>query len=442
LDDVRVVDVSRYLSGPYATTILADLGADVVKILRPGETPKPDGPLTVPMAFDWATNRDKRAVEIDLGTDAGRTTFLDLVARADVVFNNMRPGAMDKLGLGFDRLQAANPRIITCDISGFGESGPYALMPSYDLIAQAASGSIDITGPHDDPAKPPVRWGVPIGDIAAALYAVIGLLAALEARDRDGIGQQVSVSMLDGLLSLSTYRVPQAFDAGLSPLTDQHMGGGGTRPYGPYRCSDGRWLAIGFAKPHWTAACRVMGAPELIDDPRFSSEHARNRNAAELEPLMAALLAKRPASDWEALFIEAGAPAGKVNTLKEAFEHPQVAARNMIREIRDEAGRIAHVAADPMGIGAVGRPPAGLVDPAALGGTNGRLRSRPPPQPPPPRSRPCRSPASRSSRWTATSQARPSAPRSWPTSAPTSCSSSAPNRSAHAIPTPRPTSSP
>jgi CoA:oxalate CoA-transferase len=339
----------------------------VVKILRPGESPKAAGAMTVPEAFEWATNRDKRSVEIDLGSEGGRATFLGLVARADVVFNNMRPGSLERLGLGYGQLKAANPRIILCEISGFGETGPWAQMPSYDLIAQAARGSIDITGPHDNPEEPPVRWGIPIGDIAGALYAVIGLLAALAVRDRDGVGQQVSISMLDGLLSLSTYRVPQLFDAGLSPLADQHMGGGGTRPYGPYRCSDGRWIAIGFAKPHWAAACAVMGASELVDDPRFSSERLRNRNKAQLEPIMAELLSRRPAAEWEALFIAAGAPAGRVNTLKEAFSHPQVQARGMIVEIRDEAGRAAHVATDPMGIGRAGRPPVALVDPDRLG---------------------------------------------------------------------------
>ena len=367
LDDVRVLDLSRFLSGPYATTVLADLGADVVKILKPGEAVAGSGPLTIPEVFDWATNRDKRSIGIDLSSETGRETFLGLVSQADVVFSNFRPGVMERLGLGLDRLQAANPRIIACDISGFGDSGPWAEMPSYDLIAQAASGSIDITGPHDDPHRPPCRWGVPIGDMAAALYAVIGVLAALAIRDRDGIGQRVSVSMLDTLLSLSTYRAPQVFDAGLSARTDQHMGGGGTRPYGPYRCSDGSWIAIGFAQPHWAAACRAMGAPELITDPRFSTEHARNRNAEGLERVMSELLSRRPSGEWETIFIAAGAPAGKVNTLKEAFAHPQVVARRVIRIIGDTSGRTAHVAGDPMGMSPASRPPIALEDPARLG---------------------------------------------------------------------------
>jgi crotonobetainyl-CoA:carnitine CoA-transferase CaiB-like acyl-CoA transferase len=367
LDDVRVLDLSRFLSGPYATTVLADLGADVVKILKPGEAVGGSGPLTIPEVFDWATNRDKRSIGIDLRSAEGRETLLGLVSRADVVFSNLRPGVMERLGLGFDRLQAANPRIIACEISGFGDSGLWAEMPSYDLIAQAASGSIDITGPHDDPRRPPCRWGVPIGDIAAALYAVIGVLAALAVRDREGIGQRVTVSMLDGLLSFSTYRAPQVFDVGRSARTDQHMGGGGTRPYGPYRCSDGRWIAIGFAQPHWAAACRAMGAPELITDPRFATEHARNRNAAELEPVMAELLRRRPSGEWETMFIAAGAPAGKVNTLKEAFAHPQVVARRIIRVVQDASGRTAHVAGDPMGMNPASRPPIALPDLGALG---------------------------------------------------------------------------
>jgi crotonobetainyl-CoA:carnitine CoA-transferase CaiB-like acyl-CoA transferase len=356
LDDTRVVDLTRFLSGPYATTVLADLGADVVRIIKPGSEPKDNEPLTVPMAFEWATNRDKRAVGIDLTTGTGRAALLGLVERADVVVSNFRPGILDRLGLGSDVLETVNPRIISCDISGFGESGPWAAMPSYDLVAQAASGSIDITGPHEDGVAP-CRWGVPVGDTVAALYAVIGILAALEVRDRDGIGQRVSVSMLDGLLSLSTYRVPQVFDAGLSPRADQHMGGGGTRPYGPFRCSDGRWLAIGFAQPHWAAACTTMGAPELIADPRFATEHDRNRNPQALEAAIADRLRRRPSDEWEAAFIAVGAPAGKVNTLQEAFAHPQIVARGMIREIHDEHGRSAHVAADPMGFRDASHPP-------------------------------------------------------------------------------------
>lgn len=366
LDDTRVLDLTRFLAGPYATTVLADLGADVVRIIKPDEAPQ-DGPLTVPIAFDWATNRDKRTLGLDLTSEAGRSAFLDLVRRADVVVSNFRPGILERLRLTYDDLRTLAPHIVVLDISGFGETGPWATMPSYDLIAQAASGSIDITGPHDDPATPPVRWGVPIGDIAAALYGVIGTLAALAVRDRDGVGQRVGISMLDGLLSISTYRVPQVFDAGLSARADQHMGGGGTRPYGPFRCSDGRWIAIGFAQPHWAAACRVMEAPQLLDDERFRDEHARNRNPAALEQAIGGILARRPAHTWQTLFIDAGAPAGMVNTLQEAFAHPQVAEREIIQVIEDGTGRHAHVAGDPMGIGHAGGPPRAVADIASLG---------------------------------------------------------------------------
>ena len=297
--------------------VLADLGADVVKIVRPGEAVVADGPLTMAQAFEWATNRDKRALQLDLRGDGDRDTFLELVSQADVVFDNFRPGTLDRLGLGYDRLREANPQIITCDISGFGSSGPWAQMPSYDPIAQAASGSIDITGPHGDPRVPPCRWGVPIGDIAASLYAVIGILAALAVRDRDGIGQRVGVSMLDCLLALSTYRAPQAFDAGLSARMDPHKGGAGTTPYGPYRCDDGRWIAIGFAQPHWKAACEAMDSP--------GADHGsplRDRGDAQSLRRGARRLSWRRscaagrASEWEELFIAAGAPAGKVNNLK------------------------------------------------------------------------------------------------------------------------------
>jgi crotonobetainyl-CoA:carnitine CoA-transferase CaiB-like acyl-CoA transferase len=367
LDDIRVVDLTRFLSGPFATSLLADLGADVVRIVRPGESTAGSGPLTRAEAFQWATNRGKREIEVDLSDPVGIESVLELVSRADVVIDNFRPGTMERLGLGYERLVAANPRIVVCDITGWGRSGPWARAASYDLIAQAASGSIDITGPNDDAGSPPVRWGVPFGDLAASLFATIGILAALRVRDRQGIGQRVGISMLDCLLAISTYRVPQAFDAGLSSRSDPHKGGAGTTPYGPYRCADGRWLAIGFAKPHWVAACEVMGAQDLLADPRFETELSRNKFADELDARMAEILATRTSDEWETLFIAAGAPAGKVNTLEEALNHPQLVARGMVVEISDEAGRIGHVAADPMGFQTSTRPPIRISDLASVG---------------------------------------------------------------------------
>jgi crotonobetainyl-CoA:carnitine CoA-transferase CaiB-like acyl-CoA transferase len=367
LDDIRVLDLTQFLSGPFATAILADLGADVLKIMRPGGSASANSALTREQAFDWATNRDKRSLALDLRSEQGRDDFLELVKRADVVIENFRPGALERLGLGHDRLREVNTALVTCDISGYGVTGPWAEMPSYDLTAQAASGSIDITGPHDDPDVPPCRWGVPMGDIAASLYAVIGILAALAVRDRDGSGQRVSVSMLDCLLAISTYRAPQVFDAGLSARMHPHKGGAGTTPYGQYRCADGRWLAIGFAKPHWKAACEAMEAPELLADPRFETEATRNRYVDELDGIMAEILLRRPAAEWEELFIAAGAPAGKVNTLEEAFSHPQIDARRMIKVIDDGNGLSAHVAADPMGIQSASRPPLVLSDLAQVG---------------------------------------------------------------------------
>src|SRR5262249_40569748 len=153
---------------------------------------------------------------------------------------------------------------------------------------------------------------------------------------REGVGQRVSVSMLDGLLAISTYRVPQAFDAGLSPRMDPHKGGAGTTPYGQYRCADGRWIAIGFAQPHWKGACEAMGVPELISDSRFDTEFTRNKHAEELDRLIAEILLRRPSAEWEDVLLEAGAPAGQVNSLPEAFTHPQIEARGMIGVIRDD----------------------------------------------------------------------------------------------------------
>jgi len=362
LGDVRVLDLCRFLSGPFATRILSDLGADVIRVLSPEDAPSAnsDEALSMSEAFDWAVNHDKRCVVLDLRTATDRSAFLDLVRDADVVIDNFRPGVLEKLQCAYPDLLTVNPEIITCSISGFGQDGPWSRMPAYDVVVQAASGAMDVTGPAA-PDGPPCRWGIPIGDEAASLYAVIGVLGALAVRDRDGIGQAISVSMLDCQLALTTYRVPQVFDAHMPIRTDPHRGGAGTVPYGPFQCSDGRWIAIGFAQSHWAAACAVMQSPHLVDDPRFATEPDRNVNQTELDVLISEILSRRTAAEWEAGFKEAGAPAGRVNTLQEAFAHPQVTARNMIMEVVDENGRIAHVAADPMGVMTrpTGQPPSG-----------------------------------------------------------------------------------
>ncbi len=361
LEDIRVLDLCRFLAGPFATRVISDLGADVIRVVAPNEViASPDSGMSMGEAFDWATNHDKRSVVLDLRSVEGRSELLRLAAEADVVVENFRPGVLERLACGYSDLVAVNPDIITCSISGFGWSGPWAQMPAYDPVVQAASGAMDITGPAS-PSGPPCRWGVPIGDEAASLYAVIGILGALAVRDRDGIGQAVSVSMLDCQLALTTYRVPQIFDAHLPAQADAHRGGAGTVPYGPFRCRDGRWIAIGFAQSHWKAACGVMGADHLVSDVRFATEEARNANQVELDWLIGELLARCSAADWETRFREAGAPAGKVNTLQEAFSHPQILAREMIAEVTDGRGRVALVAADPLAVAGApaGSAPAG-----------------------------------------------------------------------------------
>jgi crotonobetainyl-CoA:carnitine CoA-transferase CaiB-like acyl-CoA transferase len=368
LEDIKVLDLCRFLAGPFATRIISDLGADVIRVLAPGDViASSDSGLSMSEAFDWATNHDKRCVVLDLRTSEGRSELLRMAVDADVVVENFRPGVLERLGCGYTELVSVNPDVIMCSISGFGWAGPWAQMPAYDPVVQAASGAMDITGPAL-PGGPPCRWGIPIGDEAASLYAVVGILGALAVRDRDGIGQAISVSMLDCQMALATYRVPQIFDAHLPAQADAHRGGAGTVPYGPFRCSDGRWVAIGFAQSHWKAACRVMEAEQLASDTRFATEEARNTNQVELDQLIGEVLAGRPATEWETRFREAGAPAGKVNSLQEAFSHPQIAARGMIAEVRDEGGRVAQVAADPIGAAGEtsGRAPAGPYAPGEI----------------------------------------------------------------------------
>ena len=220
LSGVRVLDLSTVVAGPYGSEILGHLGADVIRVdPPPGEPPlaarQPGGPVSETDGFLYALQRNKRSLCLDLKHAQGRETFLDLVRRADVVYDNFRPGVLRRLGIDYAALDAANPRIITCSISGFGAEGPWAEVGAYDVTVQALSGAMSITG-TGRAGDPPCRWGIPVGDIAGALYAVIGVLAALEDRERTGRGQAVEIALFDAQLALHTYRVPQALGCGIT----------------------------------------------------------------------------------------------------------------------------------------------------------------------------------------------------------------------------------
>lgn len=349
LAGLRVLDLARVVSGPFGSLLLSDLGAEVIRIeATPGDDPAAEidpTALTEDEAFTWGLSRNKHSVSMNLKSERGRELFHRLVADADVVFDNFRPGVMERLGLDHDSLAAHNPAIITCSLTGFGGDGPWATMPAYDPIVQAMCGTLGFT--RLGPDSPPVRWGIPIGDLYAGIFSAIGILGATIHRDRTGAGQHVDVSMLDVMLALNSYRVPQALTFGQEPAPSPFEGGQGTVPFGNFRCSEG-WIAICISQRMWEPACRIMGRPDMVTDERFNTGLARHAHRDELIAELQQIFTSRTADDWQDTFMAAGVVAGKVTDVAEVFDHPQVQARGMAVDITDEHGRTATVAGDPL----------------------------------------------------------------------------------------------
>jgi crotonobetainyl-CoA:carnitine CoA-transferase CaiB-like acyl-CoA transferase len=347
LDGLRMLDLSTVVAGPFASELLGHLGMDVIRVSPPPaeagwREPPAGAPVSEAEGFRWALERNKRSVCLDLKAASGRAVFLDLVAQSDIVYDNFRPGVMRRLGLHHAALARINPRLVTCSISGFGGEGPWAEVGAYDVAVQALGGSMSITG-TGEPGSIPCRWGVPVGDIAGSLYAAIGLLAALDERERSGRGQAVEVALLDVQLALNTYRVPQAFGAEVAFGTaSPRRGGAGAVPYGPYRCGDGGWLVIAVATNFWRAFAAVLALPE---EPRFATLALRQQHQDALDAVLEPRFLQRPAAAWEAALVEAGVPCGRVLDIEAAFAQPQAVARGMTERL---GPREVPVAANPI----------------------------------------------------------------------------------------------
>ncbi|RMB83800.1 CaiB/BaiF CoA-transferase family protein [Streptomyces shenzhenensis] len=349
LSGLRVLDLCRVVSGPFGSLLLADLGAEVIRVesLPNGEPREETAPtrLSEDEAFNWGLSRNKHSVSLNLKTDEGRGLFHRLVAEADVVVDNFRPGVTKRLGIDRESLLPFNPSIITCSLTGFGGDGPWATMPAYDPIVQAMCGTMNYT--RLAPDRPPVRWGIPIGDLFAGVFSAIGVTGAVIHRDRTGAGQHVDVSMLDAMLALNTYRVPQALSFGQEPLPSPFEGGQGTVPFGNFECSEG-WVAICISQRMWPAAAQIMERPDLLTDDRFSTGPARHAHREELVELLQGVFRTRTADWWQEHLMDAGVVCGKVTRVADVFKHPQVRARGMSVEVTDEFGRTATVAGDAL----------------------------------------------------------------------------------------------
>jgi len=323
LDGVRVLDCTQMLSGPFATQLLADLGADVVKVERPdvGDITRAIGPTVGDSeltGYFASLNRGKRSVELDLSTAGGAAAFERLAADADVVVENYRPGTMAEWGLGYDDLRAANEDLVYCSISGFLE-GPNRDLAAFDMVAQALAGSMSVTG---QPDGPPARPGIPIGDICAGMYAAICVVTALSVRDRQG-GQRIEVPMFEGLVSWLTERAGRTFATG-EPYPRMGTAHPSLAPYRAFETADG-WFAVAVgSEGTWASFCEAMDRPDLADDPRFETNEDRVENREELVAELDPLFDERSAEAWFDLFRERGVPGAPVRDTAEVFEDPQL----------------------------------------------------------------------------------------------------------------------
>ena len=330
LAGVRVLDLSRILSGPFATMIFADLGAEVVKLENPltGDDTREWAPPYQgdQSAYFLAVNRNKRGIAVDLKGDRGREIAQRLAQRADVLVENFRPGTAARLGLGYEELAARNPRLIYASISGFGQTGPDAGEPGYDAIAQALGGLMSVTG---EAGGEPVRVGNSAADIGAGMWAVIGVLAALHSRQATGHGDWIDISLLDGQIAWLTYLAGGYFASGEVP---RRYGSAHPTivPYQALRTADGHLMVAVGNDALWQRFAPLIGLPELVDDPRFATNPDRVVHRAELIPLIEAALAARGSSEWARELARTGVPAGAINTVDRALAHPQVAARHMV----------------------------------------------------------------------------------------------------------------
>jgi glutaryl-CoA transferase len=341
LNGIRVVDLTRFMAGPFATAMLGDYGADILKIEPPGEG---DGARAwgPPFAggesiYFLSVNRNKRSLTLNLRHPEGVALFLRLVDRADVVVENFTPGAMNRLGIGGDMLRARNPRLVYCAISGFGQTGPYRDRPAFDLILQGMGGVMATTG---EESGAPVRVGVPIADIAGGMYAAFAVALALLARDRTGAGQSLDVSMLDTQISWLSYYIGIYLASGEVPPR-RGSAHATVVPYQAFACADGRYITLGTANDRLFRRFCEVAKVDLAGDPRFQTNPERIRHRSDLIPLLETLFRTRSAQAWLDALNAAGVPCGPISTVDQIAQDPQVRAREMLVEVdHPSAGRI------------------------------------------------------------------------------------------------------
>jgi len=361
LSGIQVLDLTRIVSGPFCTMMLADFGANVIKVEAPGGDPsrvtgimgKGENPYFVNM------NRNKRAITVNLKTESGKAIIRRLAQSSDVLVENFRPGVMERLGLGYETLKQINPGLIYASVTGFGKSGPYKDRPAFDFIAQAISGFMSLNGSSD---MPPLRVGIPISDTIAGLYTAFGIVAALRRRDIDGQGQEVQCAMVDGLMSMFTFASGAYFATGNLPPRNgnDHMV---VSPYGVFQAVDGPLAIAPSTERNWRQLCAALDIDDLPGDSRFDTAENRRAHRAEINAIIQARIQTQPRAHWIDILNQASVPCGPIHDLAQAFTDPQVMHQQMVIESNQPKGPVKM-----MGF------------PVKLSRTSARLR-RPSPQP-------------------------------------------------------------
>ena len=331
LEGLCVLDLTQVMAGPKCTMIMGDLGAEIIKI----ESPSGDYSRKMPphfhqndSAYYLALNRNKKSMVIDLKQKKGLIIFYDLVKKADIVVDNFRPGVTEKLKINYEVLKNYNEKIISCSITGFGLDSPHANRPALDLIVQAMGGAMSFTG---EPDRPPVRMGIPMGDLAAGIFAVIGILSAIQARNSFGVGRKIDISMLDCQLALMTYRAQYYFLAGEipKPVGSGHVS---SIPIRAFKTKDDYLVIDSGGDQFWGKLCKALGIEELADDPKFNSRQQRLKHKDEVMDILEKIFATKPREEWLKILLEAGVPHGPVNNLAEALSDSVVSHRKMVVE--------------------------------------------------------------------------------------------------------------
>lgn len=359
LAGIRVLDLSRVFAGPWATQVLADLGAEVVKVERPGRGDDArglgppflvdgEGRDTVESAFYLSANRNKKSIALDLSQPRGQEIVRQFAATSDVVVENYKVGTLKRYGLDYESLKEVNPSVIYCSITGFGQTGPYSHRPGYDTLFQAMGGVMSVTGdPDGTPGGGPMKVGIVLADIMTGMYAAVGVLGALRHRERTGVGQYIDLSLMDSQTAALSHHAMYYLISGQNP---KRFGTSAPAvvPSQMFECSDGFLVLVVGNDPQFRRFAELLGHPEWADDERFRSNGLRVRNRATLIPLVEAIFRRSSKAHWLEKLEEAGIASGPINAISDVFADPQVAARKMVVEVEHPLGGPLKLVANPL----------------------------------------------------------------------------------------------